>query len=209
MRFLETPSGYRGFVENEFTHYKNITNLEEKYGKIDVLTYAIKADEGDIFQKDVLLLIDELTNNSWQTPYSSRVESITNHQYTKVNGDDIDIGDFITNIDSLTEDDLSNLKSLALKEDNVVHFILSENSKASLVNIYLEMPEDVTFTEPMEFAKEQKEYFEEKYPDIFVGIAGTVQYAHNFQTTAERDAQTMYPIFVILIFILSLSLIHI
>ena len=37
MRFLETPSGYRGFVENEFTHYKNITNLEEKYGKIDVL----------------------------------------------------------------------------------------------------------------------------------------------------------------------------
>ena len=208
MRFLETPSGYRGFVENEFTHYKNITNLEEKYGKIDVLTYAIKADEGDIFQKDVLLLIDELTNNSWQTPYSSRVESITNHQYTKVNGDDIDIGDFITNIDDLTEDDLSNLKSLALKEDNVVHFILSENSKASLVNIYLEMPEDVTFTEPMEFAKEQKEYFEEKYPDIFVGIAGTVQYAHNFQTTAERDAQTMYPIFVILIFILSYILLR-
>ena len=128
MRFLETPSGYRGFVENEFTHYKNITNLEEKYGQIDVLSYAIKADKGDIFQKDVLLLIDELTDNSWQTPYSSRVESITNHQYTKVNGDDIDIGDFITDIDSLNEEDLTKLKSLALKEDNVIHFILSENA---------------------------------------------------------------------------------
>ena len=208
MRFLETPSGYRGFVENEFTHYKNITNLEEKYGQIDVLSYAIKADKGDIFQKDVLLLIDELTDNSWQTPYSSRVESITNHQYTKVNGDDIDIGDFITDIDSLNEEDLTKLKSLALKEDNVVHFILSENAKASLVNIYLEMPEDENFSGPMEFAEKQQEYFKEKYPDIFVGIAGTVQYAHNFQTTAERDGQTMYPIFIILIFVLSYILLR-
>ena len=208
MRFLETPSGYRGFVENEFTHYKNITNLEEKYGQIDVLSYAIKADKGDIFQKDVLLLIDELTDNSWQTPYSSRVESITNHQYTKVNGDDIDIGDFITDIDSLNEEDLTKLKSLALKEDNVVHFILSENAKASLVNIYLEMPEDENFSGPMEFAEKQQEYFKVKYPDIFVGIAGTVQYAHNFQTTAERDGQTMYPIFIILIFVLSYILLR-
>ena len=94
MRFLETPSGYRGFVENEFTHYKNITDLEEKYGQIDVLSYAIKPSKGDIFQKDVLLLIDELTRNSWQTPYSTRVESITNHQYSTVMGDDIEINDF-------------------------------------------------------------------------------------------------------------------
>lgn len=203
LRFLETPSGYRGFVENEFTHYKNITNLEEKYGQIDVLSYAIKSYEGDIFQKDVLLLIEELTSNSWQTPYSSRVESITNHQYTKVNGDDIDIGDFITNIENLNENDLLELKNLALGEDNVVHFILSKNAKASLVNIYLEVPDDVNFTEPMAFAEEQQKYFKEKYPNIFVGIAGTVQYAHNFQTTAERDAQTMYPIFILLVIVLS------
>ena len=50
--------------------------------------------------------------------------------------------------------------------------------------------------------------FKEKYPDIFVGIAGTVQYAHNFQTTAERDGQTMYPIFIILIFVLSYILLR-
>jgi predicted RND superfamily exporter protein len=60
----------------------------------------------------------------------------------------------------------------------------------------------------MEFAEKQQEYFKEKYPDIFVGIAGTVQYAHNFQTTAERDGQTMYPIFIILIFVLSYILLR-
>ena len=80
-RFLETPSGYRAFVENDQPNYQDILNLEEKYGMIDTLSYVIKPDNGDIFQKDVLKLISELTDISWQTPYSSRVSSLTNHQY--------------------------------------------------------------------------------------------------------------------------------
>ena len=100
MRFLETPSGYRGFVEEDFKYYQDVLDLEEKYGNIDVLTYVIKPNNGNIFQRNVLNLIHELTEISWQTPYSSRVSSITNHQYTTVDGDDISITDFVDNIDS-------------------------------------------------------------------------------------------------------------
>ena len=64
IRFLETPSGYRGFVQDDFKYYQDILELEEKYGNIDVLTYVIKPNKGDIFQKDVLKLIDELTEAS-------------------------------------------------------------------------------------------------------------------------------------------------
>ena len=42
MKFLETPSGYRGFVEEDFKYYQDVLDLEEKYGNIDVLTYVIK-----------------------------------------------------------------------------------------------------------------------------------------------------------------------
>ena len=34
VRFLETPSGYRAFVENDFPQYQKILNFEEKYGMI-------------------------------------------------------------------------------------------------------------------------------------------------------------------------------
>ena len=33
-RFLEAPSGYRGFVESGQPNYQDILNLEEKYGMI-------------------------------------------------------------------------------------------------------------------------------------------------------------------------------
>jgi predicted RND superfamily exporter protein len=156
LRFLETPSGYRGFVQDDFKYYQDILELEEKYGNIDVLTYVIKPNNGDIFQKDVLKLIAELTEASWQTPYSSRVSSITNHQFTEVDGDDISIDNFIMNVDELTEENLSNLRELAKKEDSIVNFVMSESTNVGLININLEMPEDIAFKKPIDFAWNQK-----------------------------------------------------
>ena len=129
---------------------------EEKYGMIDTLSYVIKPDNGDIFQKDVLKLISELTDVSWQTPYSSRVSSLTNHQYTTVNGDDININDFIEDVDSLNSSQIIKLKEQALKEKTIVNFILSESRKVSFVNINLDVPIGVGFDESINFAEAQK-----------------------------------------------------
>ena len=168
MRFLETPSGYRGFVEEDFKYYQDVLDLEEKYGNIDVLTYVIKPNNGNIFQRNVLNLIHELTEISWQTPYSSRVSSITNHQYTTVDGDDISITDFVDDIDSMDQNKIKDLYNFAVAEDAVVNFVMSESGNVGLVNINLEMPEDINFKEPIEFAWKQKDYFENKYSDIYV-----------------------------------------
>ena len=208
MRFLETPSGYRGFVEEDFKYYQDVLDLEEKYGNIDVLTYVIKPNNGNIFQRNVLNLIHELTEISWQTPYSSRVSSITNHQYTTVDGDDISITDFVDDIDSMDQNKIKDLYNFAVAEDAVVNFVMSESGNVGLVNINLEMPEDINFKEPIEFAWKVKKYFENKYSDIYVGVAGSAQFSDNFQSTSESDATKMYPSFLILIIILTYILLR-
>ena len=208
VRFLETPAGYRSFVENDQQNYQDILNIEEKYGTIDTLTFVIKPKSGEIFQKDVLNVIDELTELSWKAPYSSRVSSLTNYQYTKVDGDDINISDFISDIDSLTEKELLNLKRLALKEKNIVNFILSKSSKVSFVNITLDVPIGTDFIEAITFAEAQKRLFNEKNPDIFVTVAGSARFSQNFQETAQSDATNMYPAFLVLIIILSYVLLR-
>ena len=201
--FLETPTGYRAFVENDQPNYADILDLEEKYGMIDTLSFVIQPNEGDIFQKNVLKLTKELTEISWQTPHSTRVNSLTNHQYTTVNGDDINISDFIANVDTLNDSDLKNLKEIALKEKTIVNFILSKSARVSFINIYLDVPSEEGFEDPINFAEEQKKIFNEKYPEIFVTVAGSARYSHNFQTAARTDATTMYPGFLILIIVLA------
>ena len=160
--FLETPTGYRAFVENDQPNYADILDLEEKYGMIDTLSFVIKPNEGDIFQKDVLKLIKELTEISWQTPHSTRVNSLTNHQYTTVDGDDINISDFVDSVESLDNSDLKELKELALKEKTLVNFILSKSAKVSFINIYLDVPDQEGFEKPINFAEKQKKLFSVK-----------------------------------------------
>ena len=85
---------------------------------------------------------------------------------------------------------------------------MSQSGKIGLVNINLEMPEDIAFQEPISFAWEQKNYFEDRYEDIFVGVAGSAQFSHNFQSTSESDASKMYPSFLLLIIILTYILLR-
>ena len=155
VKFLETPSGYRAFVENDFPEYQKILDLEEKYGMIDSLSFLIKPKNGTVFQKDVLQLINDLTDASWQAPYSTRVSSLTNYQHTTVEGDDLNISDFVKDISLLTESDLQELENISLQEKRIVNFLLSENSKVTLVNISLDVPIGVGFDDPIAFADEQ------------------------------------------------------
>ena len=208
VRFLETPSGYRAFVENDFPQYQKILNFEEKYGMIDTLSFLIKPEDGTIFQKDVLQLINDLTDVSWQTPYSTRVSSLTNYQHTTVEGDDLNISDFIENVSSLTESDLRELKNIALQEKQIVNFLLSENARVTFVNISLDIPLGTGFDDPIAFADKQKKIFNEKFPNIKILVAGSARFSHNFQTTAQSDAKTMYPGFLILIIFLAYVLLR-
>ena len=95
---------------------------------------------------------------------------------------------FIKSLHPGTSDEITNLYNAAVLEDAVVNFVMSAIGKIGLVNINLEMPVDIAFQEPISFAWEQKNYFEDKYEDIFVGVAGSAQFSHNFQSTSESDA---------------------
>ena len=49
----------------------------------------------NVFDPDNLYILRELTKRLWQTPSSSRVDSITNFQWTRAEGDDIIISDLV------------------------------------------------------------------------------------------------------------------
>ena len=65
-------------------------------------------------KKETLNLVEVLTKKSWETPFSIRVDSLTNYSYVKSVEDDLIVEPFIENALSLDEDAL-----------DVVNFILS------------------------------------------------------------------------------------
>ena len=73
-----------------------LETLENTYTKNDNIFILVAPKNGDIFTSDNLKIVRDLTKKLWQTPASSRVDSVTNFQWTRAKGDNIIISDLVS-----------------------------------------------------------------------------------------------------------------
>ena len=73
----------------------HLETFEKTYTKNDNIFIMVAPKNGDIFTPINLEIIRDLTKKLWQTPASSRVDSITNFQWTRAEGDNIIISDLV------------------------------------------------------------------------------------------------------------------
>jgi hypothetical protein len=71
--------------------------LEENFTKDKNVFIVIEAKDGEIFTRETLAAIEELTAKAWKTPHSMRIDAITNFQYTHSVGDDLFVDDLVQN----------------------------------------------------------------------------------------------------------------
>ena len=76
---------------------------------------------GDVFTAEHLAALKVLTKESWQVPYSTRVDSITNFQYTFAEEDDMIVEDLVMSTKGLTSDKLEKIKQIAISEPLLVN----------------------------------------------------------------------------------------
>ena len=90
---MEFDGDYHVFFSESNPELEAFDALQEKYTKDDNVILVLSPDNGDIFTKDNLAAIEELTKESWNTPYSSRVDALTNFQHTSAVEDDLYVDD--------------------------------------------------------------------------------------------------------------------
>ncbi len=75
-QFDADPSIY--FSDDHY-HYKMFKQLEDVYGRVDSIMFVISAKEGDIFTRENLSIIEQVTEKAWTFPYANRVQSVSNN----------------------------------------------------------------------------------------------------------------------------------
>ncbi|MCV5232048.1 hypothetical protein OFC56_33335, partial [Escherichia coli] len=88
--------------------------IQTTFAKTDNLAIVIAPEDGDIFTPQTLSLIQKITVDAWQVPYSSRVDSIANYQHTEAFDDDLLVEDLLYSEYELTPERISKVKSIAL-----------------------------------------------------------------------------------------------
>lgn len=135
---------YRVFFSEDNPQLKAFDALQAKYTKDDNVYVIIEPQNGKkVFDRDVLKAIDYFVNESaWQTPFSSRVDALTNYQHTVAIGDDMFVEDLISDLDSKSETDIKRAEQIALNEPILKNRLINEDGSITGVNIVVKKPDE-------------------------------------------------------------------
>ncbi|MGR5433500.1 efflux RND transporter permease subunit [Vibrio owensii] len=180
--------------------------IQTTFAKTDNLAIVVAPVSNDVFTPEILQLIQSLTVDSWQVPYSSRVDSIANYQHTEAFEDDLLVEDLLYEDYELTPERIAKVKSIALSEPVLKSALISEKGDVTVVNITVQLPEiDKTaeVQEVMSHISAMLERYQEKYPNVEFHKAGIIAMNYAFMTAAQEDSSTLVPtmLLVILVFL--------
>ncbi|NAS14236.1 efflux RND transporter permease subunit [Poritiphilus flavus] len=206
---MEFDGDYHVFFSESNPELEAFDALQEKYTKDDNVILVLSPSNGDVFTRENLIAIEELTAEAWNTPYSSRVDAITNFQHTRADGDDLYVDDLSYETSLKTEAEIKEIRVTALKEPLLVNRIINEAGSVTAVNITVRLPgldSAAEIPEVTKFTRDMIAAFKEKNPQFEVHSSGLVPLNTAFFESSQRDLMlTMVMLLIVIVTTLILT----
>lgn len=193
------------FFSKENPQLMAYEKIEQVYSDDDNILIAITEKNGQIFSNETLGAIKILVDSAWQTPYSFRVDAITNFQYTRSEGDNLVVSDLVEDPQVLDKTALEKIKQIALAEPLLQNRLINKDATVTGINISCKIPNENTATpEVVSYIRKMTADWQQEHPTMEVHLSGNVMLENAFSETAQKDGQTLVPlvfgIFLVMIF---------
>ncbi|MCP5014749.1 MAG: MMPL family transporter [Ketobacter sp.] len=205
MSQLTFRSDNRVFFADNNPDLIQLEKFEQLYGRDDNLVFVIKALEGDLFTPKRLDAINQVTEGAWTLPDVKRVDSVTNFQRVQAVGDDIEIDHLARVGDPLTDPQAAQLKVDAVLEPLLTDRLLSRDGTLGLVAVQFRFKAETASDQSeaaMAAGQVLLQQYREAYPDLEIGLSGSVALDHAFVEASIFDSSVLLPIMVIALLVI-------
>ncbi|ALM70634.1 putative exporter of the RND superfamily [Vibrio vulnificus] len=197
---------YNIFFDGSNAQLQAFDEIQTTFAKTDNIALVLAPKSGDVFDQRTLTQIQEMTEQAWQVPYSSRVDSLANYQHTEAVDDDLLVEDLLYQSYPLTAERIAKVRMIAMSEPLLVNALVSEKGDVAVINITMQMPgvdETAEVNEVVAYVEQMLSHYRAQYPDVTIYKAGIIAMNHSFAMAAQNDSATLVPtmLLVILIFL--------
>ena len=219
MQGLYFEADYKIYFQENDPQLVMHESVEDIYTSSDNIAITLRPEQGDVFDQQMLTMLLELTDRLWQTPYVIRVDSITNFQHTRAEGDDLLVEDVLLDSEDLSEQKIELVRQTVLAESQLYGRLISKDGTASMLNVNLELPPEVdrdadevtqseqrklrdeSYIEVMAFARDLVDEYRARYPQVTFHLSGVAVITSSFNEVAQQDATQLVPIMYLLILV--------
>jgi predicted RND superfamily exporter protein len=193
---------YHVFFSDENPQLKAFDALQNKYTKDDNVFILFEPQDKNVFTPRTLKAIEEFTREAWKTPHSTRVDAITNFQYTRSEGDDLFVDDLVREAETKSEEELQHIRQIAITDPRIKNRLVNENGSATAVNITVKIPDGADpkiNDEVVKYVRDQLALFQKSHPDIQFYTSGTIMLSNAFNESSAKDLSTLTPLMFLMI----------
>jgi len=208
LKNVSVSSDLRIYFAADNPQYNIYEAIENTYVRNDNMLYVLAPKDGNVFTRETLAVLEELTEASWQMPHSLRVDSITNYQWTRANGDDLIVTDLVEDAATLSNEDLVRIREVAMAEPLLVNGLVSDRGHVASVNItILKRGSKGVVGNVMRHVHQTVAKLEEEHPEIEIYTAGSIPSDATFGIAAFQEFETLWPMaFLVIFVVLGISL---
>ena len=197
LRYLvEVDVDVRNHFSADDPHIAALERLEDTYALSDTALVAMAPKEGTIFTREALVALEELTEHLWQTPYVTRVDSITNYSHSEGREDELIVEPLVDDASSLSDDDLERIERIALGAEEIAGRFVSRDGRVAGLVVSVALPEDRQLgkQEVTDFLSGTAAEAREKHPAFEYHLTGELVLNRAMRDAINEETAILAPI---------------
>lgn len=176
---IQTSDSYRIYFAEDNADLIAVDEFESTFEQFEEIVFVIQAASGDLYTAENLTGLRDLTESSWQLPYTFRVNSISNFRHSEARGDDIFIDPLVPEeLDEvITADMAKRARRIALSNEDTVGILAGPEGDATMIMVGVRLPHKDAAAEITLAATEARALMariEAAYPGLTVHASGRV-----------------------------------
>ena len=207
--FIGVTNDHRVLFDEDNPQLLAYEALEETYTESDTALIAV-APGASVFTAETLALVESLTEAAWQTPYSIRVDSLTNYNHSESVEDDLVVGPLVDGAEALDEAGLARVERIALDAPEIAGRLVSADGRVAALAITFALPEepDAAVVEITDHLKETLDGYRREHPRVGFHVTGDVLMNRAFADATKDDLEKLTPFAFVVIVLVALAVLR-
>lgn len=196
VRYVQFKNDYRMFFSEDNPQLQVFEALEKTYTRDDNILVVVTPQDSGVFTAKNLAIAEYITKRLWQTPYATRVDSITNFQHSTAQGDDLFVGDLVREADRLSPTELVRIQQVAVNSPLLRNRLVSPDGRVMGFNLIIRRPgkdQNAETKDAVTFVRELVSEVQRAHPELSFHLTGALMIDTAFAESSERDAKTLTP----------------
>ena len=198
---LIVADDFRQLLGSDNPQLAALDELENTYAASNSVLIAVSVREGSVFTRRALGAIEELTEAAWGTPYSSRVDSLSNYNHTRAEADDLIVQPLVEEAALLSDDDLLKIERMARHEPELVGRLVSRDGRVGALAISFVKAENQSamVAEVPDYLSGVLESARTRYPELEYHMTGDVILNRTVNAAMEDGIRSTLPLGFLLV----------